>query len=128
MAQCVEEEKMRVCIDLDQHHNARGDNGYEADDVHDPEAVEDDVAWAGQRLGRERHSVGFFGGLGLCVLQLGGDDLDAFAFERYVHEPEVLLSVSMPVIIGVCSYFSDGYRRKNMWYYLVTVQQLDVRL
>jgi len=44
----VEEEELGGSGGLDQHDDAGGNYGQQTDDVHDPDAVEDDVAWTGQ--------------------------------------------------------------------------------
>ena len=86
MADSIKEEEMRIRVDLHQHHNAGCDDCKKADDVHDPNAIQDDVAWASERLWRERHLVGLVGCLGFCSLELGCEEFDAAAFERNVQE------------------------------------------
>ena len=48
MADCIEKEKLGNDESLDEHDGACGNDCYQADDVHDPDGIEDDVAWAGQ--------------------------------------------------------------------------------
>ena len=48
MADRVEEEEMRVGRGLDKHANICSYDGQEADNVHDTNAIQDDVAWTGQ--------------------------------------------------------------------------------
>lgn len=60
MAHTVEEEEFGDDEGLDEHREACTDAGDEGDDVHHPDNVEDDVAWASQGLFAlpERHSGG----------------------------------------------------------------------
>ena len=51
VADGVEEEELGRHRGLDQHHDAGGDDGHQADYVHDTNAIEDDVAWPGKGLG-----------------------------------------------------------------------------
>ena len=51
----VEEEELGCNRGLDKHDDAGCDDCQESDDVHHADAVEDDVAWPSQRLGRESH-------------------------------------------------------------------------
>ena len=55
MSDSVEEEELGRHRSLDKHDDAGRDNCQEANNVHHPDAVEDDVAWSSQRLGRESH-------------------------------------------------------------------------
>jgi hypothetical protein len=57
MGNSVEEKELGCNGGLDEHDDAGGDDCQEADDVHHADAVEDDVAWPSQRLGRESHLV-----------------------------------------------------------------------
>lgn len=107
VADGIEEEEMRVGVDLDQHHDARGDDGQQADDVHDADAVEDDVARAGEGLGRESHSVG--------GLELGSETVEALAFVGNVDESASGVSCLALCRGGGCLYLSVGQRRRNMW-------------
>lgn len=50
MADSVEEEQMGIGVNLDQHHHAGCDDCEEANNVHDTDAVQDDVARASERL------------------------------------------------------------------------------
>lgn len=50
MADSIEEEEMRVGINLDKHDHTRGDDCEEGDNIGHADAVQDDVAWTGQRL------------------------------------------------------------------------------
>jgi hypothetical protein len=50
MTESVEEEQVRVCVCLDEHHDAGGDDCKKARDVHHEYAVEDDVARAREGL------------------------------------------------------------------------------
>lgn len=86
MAQRIKEEQMRVRINLNEHHHTGRDHSQEANDIHDTDSVEDDVAWSGQRLGRQSHLVRLFRGLLLAALQFGGDGFEALALERELDE------------------------------------------
>lgn len=51
MSDGIEEEELGRHRGLDKHDDAGSNDCKETDDVHDTNAVEDDVAWAGQRFG-----------------------------------------------------------------------------
>lgn len=57
MTDPVEEEEFGDDKGFDQHDGAGGDDGQKSDDVHDPEGIEDYVAWACQGAFKERHGV-----------------------------------------------------------------------
>lgn len=71
---CIEEKELRGSRGLDEHEYAGRDDSHEANDVHDPDAVQDDVSWAGERFGREGHLAA--GGSGLLVRVGGGRQED----------------------------------------------------
>lgn len=48
----IEKEEFRRDRSLYQHNHAGSNDGQEADHVHDANAIEDDVAGTGERLGR----------------------------------------------------------------------------
>lgn len=48
MAHGIEKEELRSDGRLDEHDHAGGDYRKKADDIHDSNYIEDDVAWAGQ--------------------------------------------------------------------------------
>ena len=67
MSDRVEEKELGRHRSLDKHDDACSNDRKEANDIQDADAVEDDVAWPSQRLGRESHLAvfwftGFFGG------------------------------------------------------------------
>jgi len=55
MSDSVEEEELGRNGGLDKHDDAGRDDCQESDDVHRSNAVEDDIAWSSQRLGRKSH-------------------------------------------------------------------------
>ena len=55
MGNTVEEEEFGDVEGFDEHGEAGRGNGGQADNVEDTDDVEDDVAWASQRLFEERH-------------------------------------------------------------------------
>lgn len=46
MAKRVEEEQVGVCVRLDQHHNAGGDDSKKGNDIHSAYAVQDNIPGA----------------------------------------------------------------------------------
>lgn len=63
VADAVEKEEFGDDKGLDQHDRAGDDDSYEADNVHDTDKVEDDVARPSQGFFKERH---FSSGIGRC--------------------------------------------------------------
>jgi hypothetical protein len=59
MSDGVEEEELGRNGGFHEHNDAGGNNCQEADDVHHSDAIEDDIAWSGQRLRRESHLAAF---------------------------------------------------------------------
>lgn len=55
MADGVEEEELGDDKGLDQHDRAGDDDSYKADNVHNTDGVEDDVARPSQGFFKERH-------------------------------------------------------------------------
>lgn len=78
----IEEEEFRVGRDLDEHDDAGSDYCQQSDDVHNADTVEDDVAWAVEVLGRERHICGLGGGRRVSgSFELGGEGLNTAALK-----------------------------------------------
>lgn len=55
MADGIEKEELGNNKSLHQHHRAGSDDGDEADYVHHPDRIEDDIPWTSQRAFNERH-------------------------------------------------------------------------
>jgi hypothetical protein len=55
MSDGVEEEELGRNGGLDEHDDAGRNDCQESDNIHHSDAVENDVAWPSQRLGRENH-------------------------------------------------------------------------
>lgn len=78
MTDAVEKEELGDYKSLDQHDSAGNDDSYEADNVHDTDKVEYDVAWSSQGFFKEWHFLAYVGGrrsrervkedMGLCQI------------------------------------------------------------
>lgn len=55
MGNSVEEEELRGRRGLDEHDDAASDDRQQSNHVDDPNTVQDDVAWTGQRFARQGH-------------------------------------------------------------------------
>jgi len=86
VANGVKEEEARGDRGLDEHDDAGGDDGEQADDVHGANAVEDDVARAGEGLGGEGHFVSRAHEGGARALQTLGERREVVGFDGNVEK------------------------------------------
>lgn len=85
MSDSVEEEELGRNGGLDKHDDAGCDDCQESDDVHHADAIEDDVAWPSQRLGRESHLAAVrYALFGACSLEDVADLAELDCFEGQV--------------------------------------------
>jgi hypothetical protein len=84
MAHSVKEEELGFHGGLDEHNDTGRDHCQEADDVHDTNAIKNDVSWPCQRFWREGHFCGRLPGSFVEVLGFGFDGFDVVCFDRNV--------------------------------------------